>query len=257
MSLLRTISVVSVCAALLTPAQATGKDLGETTSFLKALEYDFRQGLWAAPQRIVQLYNEACKAGQRQACNYKIWHRGAHIANFETARKFFGSGCSLGLLVPCIVQGWVLTQKDQRPGSTNSYGITKSPKESTVLMKKACDGGSMRGCASLGYNYATGVGATQNMKKASALYKKACDRGNIWSCNNLAEHYEEGWGVKKSARKANRLYKKNCDKHNMHGCAHLGWNILTGNGIKIDLREGRRLLKMACDADFKWACYHM
>ncbi|MCI6178773.1 MAG: sel1 repeat family protein, partial [Campylobacter sp.] len=47
------------------------------------------------------------------------------------------------------------------------------------LYKKACDGGDMRGCRSLGTMYANGNGVEKDFSKAVELYKKACDGGDM------------------------------------------------------------------------------
>ncbi|MDY5466812.1 MAG: tetratricopeptide repeat protein [Campylobacter sp.] len=51
--------------------------------------------------------------------------------------------------------------------------------------KKACDGGDMRGCRSLGAMYDNGIGVEKNEQKAVELYKKVCDGGEMNGCRNL------------------------------------------------------------------------
>ncbi|MDY5466813.1 MAG: tetratricopeptide repeat protein, partial [Campylobacter sp.] len=51
--------------------------------------------------------------------------------------------------------------------------------------KKACDGGDMRGCRSLGAMYDNGIGVEKNEQKAVQLYKKACDGGDMNGCRSL------------------------------------------------------------------------
>ena len=63
--------------------------------------------------------------------------------------------------------------------------------------KKACDGGDMRGCRSLGAMYDNGIGVEKNEQKAVELYKKACDGGNMHGCRNLVVMYTNGNGVEK------------------------------------------------------------
>ena len=53
------------------------------------------------------------------------------------------------------------------------------------LFKKACDGGEMRGCVTLGVMYADGDGVEKDLGKAAQLYKKACDGGEMLGCRNL------------------------------------------------------------------------
>ena len=63
--------------------------------------------------------------------------------------------------------------------------------------KKACDGGDMRGCRSLGTMYANGNGVEKDFSKAVELYKKACDGGNMHGCRNLVVMHTNGNGVEK------------------------------------------------------------
>ena len=84
--------------------------------------------------------------------------------------------------------------------------------------KKACDGGDMRGCRSLGAMYADGNGVEKNEQKAVELYKKACDGGNMRGCGTLGAMYADGNGVEKDFSKAAELSKKACDGGEMAGC---------------------------------------
>ena len=52
-------------------------------------------------------------------------------------------------------------------------------------LKKACDGGEMRGCSILGAMYANGNGAEKDFGKAVQLFKKACDGREMLGCRNL------------------------------------------------------------------------
>jgi len=76
------------------------------------------------------------------------------------------------------------------------------------LYKKACDGGVMRGCVSLGDTYNYGNDSDYN--KASSLFQKACDEGDMWGCNNLATEYLLGHGEPKDRSRALDLYQKAC-----------------------------------------------
>ena len=55
------------------------------------------------------------------------------------------------------------------------------------LFDKACEGGDMRGCASLGGMYYYGDGVEQSYSKALKLLQKACNGGDMISCETLKE----------------------------------------------------------------------
>ena len=99
-------------------------------------------------------------------------------------------------------------------------------------LKKACDGGNMRGCYNLGVMYADGNGVEKNEQQAVELYKKACDGGEMSGCTSLGVMYKKGFGVEKNEQKAVELYKKACDGGDMLGCAGLGVMYDNGNGVE-------------------------
>ena len=100
--------------------------------------------------------------------------------------------------------------------------------------KKACDGGDMRGCRSLGAMYDNGIGVEKNEQKAVELYKKACDGGEVLGCFNLGIMYATGNGVEKNEQKAAELYKKACDGGDLDGCRNLVVMHTNGNGVEKD-----------------------
>lgn len=63
---------------------------------------------------------------------------------------------------------------------------TKEYTKASKLFGKACDGGHVGGCTSLGVMYYNGQGVKQDYFKAVDLYKKACDGGHSSGCTNYA-----------------------------------------------------------------------
>ena len=57
--------------------------------------------------------------------------------------------------------------------------------------------------------------------KVAELFKKACNGGEVHACYSLGVMYEKGNGVEKDLGKAVELFKKACDGGNMHGCRSL------------------------------------
>lgn len=56
--------------------------------------------------------------------------------------------------------------------------------EARTHFAKACDGGHMGGCNSLGNMYLFALGGTQDYTRARQLFNKACDGGNESACRN-------------------------------------------------------------------------
>ena len=96
-------------------------------------------------------------------------------------------------------------KKDYEQGI--AFYNNKEYDKAAELFKKACDGGEMFGCGTLGAMYADGDGVEKNEQKAAELYKKACDGGDMDGCRNLAIMYEKGKVVEKYLDKAADLYK--------------------------------------------------
>ena len=123
-----------------------------------------------------------------------------------------------------------------------------------LRLKKACDGGDMRGCAFLAINYASGRGVAKNLPMANRLYKKLCDSGHMSSCSELSTNYAVGRGIGKDPIQSNRLAKKACDGGYMYGCAILGMNHLRGFGVKKDAALARKLYEKACSGGNMMGC---
>jgi hypothetical protein len=78
------------------------------------------------------------------------------------------------------------------------------------LYLKGCDSGVMRGCARLGFTYQFGPESKRDLNVANRLFQKACDGGDSWGCNGLGVLYEYGEGVIRDIPKARALYQKAC-----------------------------------------------
>ena len=67
------------------------------------------------------------------------------------------------------------------------YGedVPKDYAKAVTLFQKACDGGDMGGCSSLGWMYGNGHGVAKDYAKAVTLYQKACKGGADDACKAL------------------------------------------------------------------------
>ena len=75
--------------------------------------------------------------------------------------------------------------KKEIPVYNNGEGVTLDYAEARSLFEKACSGGAMSGCTSLGILYANGMGVSKDKAQSRALYKKCCDGGFQLACTNL------------------------------------------------------------------------
>ena len=84
--------------------------------------------------------------------------------------------------------------------------------------KKACDGGEMLGCYSLGDMYANGNGVEKNEQKAVKLYEKVCYGGEMRGCRNLGFMYYNGNGIRQNKLLAKGYFGKACDLGDEESC---------------------------------------
>ena len=102
------------------------------------------------------------------------------------------------------------------------------------LYQRACDGGSLFGCASLGRMYEHGLGVAQDHTRAVQLYQRACEGNNLLGCARLGAMYERGLGVAQNFAQALQLLQRACDGNDPIGCLHLGAMYSHGQGVTRD-----------------------
>ena len=89
------------------------------------------------------------------------------------------------------------------------------------LFAKACDGGKLAGCSSLGVVYLSGQGVVKDPARAVSLLNKACDGGYLLGCSSLGTLYLSGQGELKDPERAASLFEKACNGGNVLGCYNL------------------------------------
>jgi TPR repeat protein len=130
--------------------------------------------------------------------------------------------------------------------------------EAKPILKKACTGGEMTACVTLGAVYAPSGGLGQNyddLIMARSLYKKACDSGVMWGCTSLGDTYN--YGSDSDYNKASNLFQKACDGGDMWGCNNLATEYLFGHGEPKDRSRAMDLYQKACKGGFDWACHNL
>ena len=139
----------------------------------------------------------------------------------------------------------------------NGEGAKKDYQKAIKLYRKACDGGVMDACSNLGRAYHNSEGVKQNHDKAKPLYQKACDGGFMKACSNLGILYFYGRGVKQDYDLAMKLYQKACDGEVMRACGNLGSLYHIGKDVKQDYEKANKLSQKACDGGFLGACFNL
>ena len=102
------------------------------------------------------------------------------------------------------------------------------------LYARACDGGELEGCVSLGVLIEEGRGVTEEEGRAATLYTRACEAGIVRACGNLAGLHLRGAGVPKDEVRAVALYKTACDGGHRVACETLCTLFDEGRGVAKD-----------------------
>ncbi|MGA3081953.1 MAG: tetratricopeptide repeat protein [Terracidiphilus sp.] len=132
----------------------------------------------------------------------------------------------------------------------------KEYKQAKPLLEKACSGGAMAGCVTLGdileHENDLGTDPYKNLLAARSLYQKACDSGVLRGCTMLGSTYE--FGEDSDYNKASRLFQKACDGGDTWGCCDLGSLYESGYGVIRDIPKARALYQKACLDGLGLAC---
>ncbi len=152
------------------------------------------------------------------------------------------------------------------PNNVVSGGTTRIPPtpKTPDQEQRACDGGDVIACVSLGARYVMDFEDTvvkQDLKRAIALFKRACDLGNAQGCAQLGHAYEEGWGGAAALTSANGVYERSrvisqkaCDSGDATACAQLGVLYEEGSGVTKDYARAAALFQRACERGFAEGC---
>jgi hypothetical protein len=131
--------------------------------------------------------------------------------------------------------------------------------EAKPLVEKACSGGSMAGCITLGAILEDDNGILTdrhgNLIAARSLYQKACDSEVMLGCTRLGMTYD--LGDDSDYNKASNLFQKACDGGDMWGCNNLAGSYLMGKGEPKDRSRALGLYQRACSGGFDWACHNL
>ncbi len=167
------------------------------------------------------LFRDACHTGNQPGCsNYAAalaLGRGVPL-DLAAAKELFDSACARGNQPACLsfammfIEGNAIVPRDLARGVTlatascdhgnanacnavaGAYfdGFDASSQEAAAtraapFLQRACDGGSLRGCANLGQLYANGLGVATDRPRAAALLERACKGGIVAACAMAAK----------------------------------------------------------------------
>ena len=138
-------------------------------------------------------------------------------------------------------------QKVYVANDTQASVSIKAERSQSMTDLEKCQDGDFKICAELG-------DAEKDYKKAAQLYEKACDGGIMDGCNSLGLAYGDGKGVSKDVYKAALLFQKACDGGEMAGCTNLGYAYYFGNGVAKDIYKAMKLFQKACDGGVIEGC---
>lgn len=209
----------------------------------EALSLDFdRERRVVPPGRVDARYAEACAGGWQPACMPMAWHTGAAV-DFGKAVTFFEPICAGGDALACLVTGWVLTRRPEKPDE-RWIDATRG----AAAYRRACDAGLLAACGDLGALVAEGVGVPKDVDAGRRLARDACLAGDGWSCWSAAildvEEADVGSG----------WASRGCDLGDARSCLLLGRLLLQGFGTPVDSERGLALLSTSCDAGFGVSC---
>ncbi len=193
--------------------------------------YNEGDGVPKDAPRAVALYRKACDLGSGNACYMLALKYGTgdgvekDEAKFEALRS---QSCKMGSSL-CQMMAYEMTvginldacdkgdaERCNEIGDAYQFGwddLEINYDEAAVYQEKACSGGSVEGCTSLGLLYFEGRGVKKDFNKALELWRKACNGNaavNARGCHMLAISYDFGEGVAKDPARARMLYGKAC-----------------------------------------------
>ncbi len=129
--------------------------------------------------------------------------------------------------------------------------------EALARATRACDGGFLLGCRTLGWLYENGRGTTADLARARVLYGRGCDGGEMGSCKSLGVMWDMGRGGAVDRARAAGLYERACAADEMGACHNLANLLLGGDGVPRDLARAERLYTRVCaGAPGSRACEH-
>ena len=129
---------------------------------------------------------------------------------------------------------------------------------STVLtgFQNACEAGlSPEACLRAADAYRDGADVAQDLARAAGLYRRACELGSMPGCAMLGHAYDVGEGVEPSPAEASRYHQRACDGGELRSCAYLGdAERLSAGATEEAMERARQHYTRACEGGIESAC---
>lgn len=155
------------------------------------------------------------------------------------------NGCDDGRWEDCATLGAMLLA-----GET----VSVDRERAVSLFRRACGGGSARGCLRLGDAYRDGLAT--GVADETAAYRRACEAGANQGCLAAGLAYLDGRGVKADPAEAAGLFQRVCEKGNAPSCLELGRLYEVGEGVARDRRRAFDLYEKGCQLGSDAACIY-
>jgi TPR repeat protein len=125
---------------------------------------------------------------------------------------------------------------------TSAVGVTGKQAEGQQLAATACAKYGGWPCQTA----TNGLDPDKDAARVLELSRRACDGGDLWACYTLGAKYAEGlYGATVDPARATSYYGKACGDL-APACFNLAWQYLRGTGAPLDEARGRTLLERAC-----------
>ncbi len=231
---LRATSAVPLAELRQTAAKYLGLPLASTQ--LSGLEAKRLAGL-------SELLEATCRAGSNEACNALglFYLEGKSERQDATlSADLFGVACAREHGISCLNLGFQIRDSE--------------PSRSHELYRKACELGSMNGCAWYGITLAASS-APEDQKHAVLELRKACEAELGYACLHLGNAYSQGQGVVEDVGLAADHYEHSCRLDVGVGCVAFGNLLVAGRGRAQDSQAGFKFYERACTLSTTFGCY--
>ena len=137
-------------------------------------------------------------------------------------------------------------------------GLTESPERAAEWWARAALAGNAMAQASLGFQYATGLGVMQDQVEAVRLYRLAVQQGCIVALFTLAKVLCDGEGCDKSPVQAVKWMRRAVELSSSDAQTELArWYMFGECGLPTNYKEAMRLAKLGAAAGNGIAMNHM
>lgn len=166
-------------------------------------------GMERDPARAIALQEQACADGHPYGCalHGDLLVRVAEPQQPGRGREVLESACTAEPRACALLGGIELRAATDGP----------PPEDALTRLRLACDGGSTRGCLSLG-TAIDRTGRADRFERSLAAWGKACGGGEPEGCYRQAWSLELGRGVPRQPERARQLFERACRMGFELGC---------------------------------------